>query len=59
MITDLIQKYNLIKLFITGDKYKDEKRGTYYLPYLNIIGTEDSLEEVFKSKEITQHLINY
>jgi hypothetical protein len=59
MITDLIQKYNLIKLFITRDKYKDEKRGTYYLPYLNIIGTEDSLEEVFKSKEITQHLINY
>jgi len=59
MITDVIQKYNLIKMFITRDKYKDEKRGTYYLLYLNIIGTEDSLEEVFKSKEVTQHLINY
>jgi hypothetical protein len=59
MIPDLIQKYNLIKMFITRDKYKDEKRGTYYLQYLNIIGTEDSLEEVLKQKEIIQHLIIY
>lgn len=57
MIPDLIQKNGLIKMFITRDKYKDEKRGVYYLTYLNIIGTEQSLEEAIKSKELIQYIV--
>lgn len=52
----LIDKYKLVKCYVTKDKYKEEKRGVYYMTYINMIGLENGIDiAVNEFEEFIKH----